>query len=121
MSDIPETDIRKLRRLTAETDMETTSYTDAELTAIIEENEGVIYWAAAQICQEKAAAVTALYDFSADGGSYKRGDLSAKWLKLATHYKNLGGKKNGGTIQLIKWPPEPQRVNVLDWKDEWYA
>ena len=123
MSDntVPESEIKRLRRLTSETDVANSNYTDAMLAEYIERAEGVVYWAAAEICQEKAAAATALFDFSADGGSYQRGDIAAKWLKLAEHYKTLGGKKNGGTIELIKWPPEPQRINVLDYRTEWEA
>ena len=120
MSDVTERDIRRLRRLVAET-AEDSQYTDEMLTEYIERAEGVIYWAAAEICQEKSAACTAQFDFSADGGTYNRGDVSTKWMKLANHYKMLGGKKNGGTILLEKWPPEPQRVNVLDYRDEFYA
>ena len=121
MSDIPETDIKRLRRLVSETDIETSTYTDAMLTEYIERAEGVLYWAAAEICQEKAAAATSLFDFSADGGSYQRGDIAAKWLKLAERYKTLGGKRNGGNILLQKWPVEPQRINVLDYRTEWDA
>lgn len=111
---VSESDIRRLRRLVSETDIETTRYTDAMLVEYIERNDGVLYWAASEICEEKAASTTALFDFSADGGSYQRGDIAAKWLKLAEHYKVLGGKRNGGTIRLRKWPVEPQRENVLD-------
>lgn len=114
-------DIRRLRRLVSETDIENSAYTDKMLAEYLDRAEGVVYWAAAEICQEKAAGATALYDFSADGGSYQRGDIAAKWLKLAEHYNTLGGKKNGGTIQLVKWPPEPQRINVLDYRTEWEA
>lgn len=123
MSDntIPESDIRRLRRLVSETDVLNSPYSDQMLAEYIERAEGVIYWAAAEICQEKAAGATALFNFSADGGRYERGDVAAKWLKLAEHYKALGGKKNGGTIELIKWPPEPQRINVLDYRTEWEA
>ncbi len=105
-------DIRRLRRLVSETNGD--NYSDGDLQEYLDRNDGVVYWAAAEICQEKAAAATSLYDFSADGGSYQRGEIAAKWLKLASHYQTLGGKKNGGTIRLIKYPPEPQRVNVLD-------
>ena len=120
MSDIPESDIRRLRRLVAETGEDST-YTDEMLTEYIELADGVVYWAAAEICQEKAAAATPLFDFSADGGSYQRGDLAAKWLKMAQQYQALGGKRNGGTIQLVKWPPEPKRNNVLDDGTDWDA
>lgn len=108
-----ETDLRQLRRLVSETD-ENSAYSDETLAEILEASDGVVYRAAAEICREKAAAATALFDFSADGGSYQRGDIAAKWLKLADRYSALGGKKNGGTIELIKWPPEKQRINVLN-------
>ena len=121
MSEIPESDIKRLRRLVSETDIANSPYTDTMLEEYIERAEGVIYWAAAEICREKAAGATALFNFSADGGSYQRGDIAAKWLKLADTYKALGGKRNGGTIQLQKWPPEPQRINVLDYRTEWDA
>lgn len=122
MSDqIPEADIRRLRRLVSETDVANSAYTDAMLTDYITRNEGVLYWAASEICQEKAAAAAALFNFSADGGSYQRGDISAKWLKLSEHYNALGGKRNGGNIQLVKWPAEPQRINVLDDRTDWDA
>lgn len=121
MSDIPESDIRRLRRLVAETDIETSAYSDGALEEYLERAQGVVYWAAAEICQEKAAAATNLFNFSADGGSYQRGDIAAKWLKLAEHYKTLGGKRNGGNILLQKWPVEPQRINVLDYRTEWDA
>ena len=92
MSDIPQADIWRLRRLISETDVKTSPYSDCALVEYIERNEGVLYWAAAEICQEKAANAAALFDFSADGGSYKRGDVAAKWLKLADRYNALGGK-----------------------------
>ena len=106
-------EIRRLRRLTCETDIENSPYSDTELNKYIDRADGNIYWAAAEICQEKAAAVNSMYDFSADGGTYHRGDLAAKWLKLADRYSALGGKRSGGTIELIKWPPEKQVRNVL--------
>ena len=112
MAEVTEEEIRRLRRLTCET-AEDSPYTDEMLTEYIEQTEGVIYWAAAEICQEKAAAVNSMYDFSADGGTYHRGDLAAKWLKLADRYSALGGKRSGGTIELRKWPPEKQVRNVL--------
>lgn len=121
MTEIPQEEINRLRRLVSETDVEKSQYTDEMLAEYIEQNEGVVYWAASEICREKAAAAASLFDFSADGGTYNRGDISAKWLKLADVYHNQGGKKNGGTIRLEKWPPEPQRENVLDYRTEWDA
>lgn len=120
MSDIPAEDLQRLRRIVDETSADSV-YTDEILTETIERNEGNLYWAASDICREKSAHATALFDFSADGGTYNRGEVSAKWLKLADAYKAQGGKKNGGTIRLIKYPVEPQRVNVLDNRNEWDA
>lgn len=113
MSEPTESEIRKLRRLVCETG-EDSAYTDEMLVEYLEEAKGSLYWAASDICREKAAAYANLYDFSADGGTYKRGDLTAKWLKLADSYQALGGKRSGGTIRLVKWPHEDVRGNVLE-------
>lgn len=112
MAEVTESEIRRLRRLVCETG-ENSPYTDEMLTEYIEQAEGRVYWAAAEICQEKAAATADLYDFSADGGTYDRGEISAKWLKLADRYSALGGKRSGGTIRLKKWPKEKQERNVF--------
>ena len=121
MSDIPAEDVRKLRRMVSETDIDNSPYSDAILRKMIEEASGNLYWVASDICREKSAQATALFDFSADGGSYHRGDISAKWLKLANTYEAKGGKRNGGTIRLVKFPVEPQRINVLDNRTQWDA
>lgn len=118
MAEVTEAEIRRLRRLISETDTENSGYSDGDLIEYIERNDGVLYWAASEICQEKAAAAASLYDFSADGGTYNRGEQSAKWLKLANTYKACGGKRNGGNIRLVKWPQEPQRINVLEERTE---
>ena len=39
-------DIRRLRRLVSETDIEKSDYTDKTLGEYLDRNEGVIYWAA---------------------------------------------------------------------------
>lgn len=112
MAETESDEIRRLRRLTAET-AEDSPYTTEMLTEYLDRAEGKIYRAAAEICQEKAAAASGFYDFSADGGTYHRGDLATKWQKLADRYSALGGKASGGTIRLKKWPPEKQVPNVF--------
>ena len=107
-----ESDLRQLRRLVSETS-EDSDYSDIDLEDALERNDGNVYHAAAEICREKAAAATALFDFSADGGTYNRGQVAAKWLKLADGYQAIGGKKSGGTIRLVKYPPEKEVANVL--------
>lgn len=44
--------------------------------------------AAADICEEKAAAVAARFDFSADGGSYTRSQEFDHWSRLASRYRS---------------------------------
>ena len=112
MRQVSEEEIRRLRRLVCET-AEDSPYTDEMLTEYIEHAEGRVYWAAAEICQEKAAATANMYDFSADGGSYDRSQVSDKWLKMSDRYNALGGKRSGGTIRLKKWPKERQEPNVF--------
>ena len=107
--------------MTAETDVENSPYTDAMLKEYLDRASGNVFWAASEICREKSAQATALFDFSADGGTYNRGELSAKWAKLAEVYELKGGKRNGGAIRLLKFPVEPQRINVLDNRTEWDA
>jgi hypothetical protein len=45
-------------------------------------------FAAADICEEKAAAVAARFDFNADGGSYTRSQEFDHWSRLASRYRS---------------------------------
>ena len=92
---IPESEILRLRRLVSETDIETSTYTDAMLTAYIERNDGVVYWAAAEICREKSAAATALDLLS----------LTAMTLKFerdsASYFARKSGSLTGSTVRVF--------------------
>jgi hypothetical protein len=60
--------------------------------------------AAADIWSEKAAAVAALYDFSADGGNYSRSQMYKMYQEQARYYRSRRSMK---TIRMIQTPEEP--------------
>jgi len=123
--------IAQVRRMVAEPT--TTTYSDTLITEFIEsypmiDELGVepYYWAqtsgsptktanttwiptydlnaaAGDIWQEKAAALAALYDFSADGGNYQRSQAYDNAQAMAKYYKS---KKSLTTIHLVKSPKE---------------
>ena len=61
--------------------------------------------AAADIWQEKAAGLAALYDFSADGGDYKRSQACQAAERMARFYRS---KRSMKSIRLIKDPAEAE-------------
>ena len=90
--------VSRLRRMCAEPDI--TTYMDSDLAAVIQshpliDSEGRdpthsewvatydMHAAAAEVWQEKAAAVAAAFDFSADGGDYKRSQMHQSALTQA--------------------------------------
>lgn len=46
------------------------------------------YFAAADICEEKATAFAGNFDFSADGGSYTRSQEFEHWSRLSSRYRS---------------------------------
>jgi len=46
------------------------------------------YLAASDICEEKAAALSGNFDFSADGGSYTRSQEFEHWSRLSSRYRS---------------------------------
>jgi len=113
--------IAQLRRMAAEP--LTTTYSDALLTTYIEtypipDGEGHFpgeededYWtptydlhaAAADIWDEKAAAVADRHDFSADGGSYNRSQVYDQAIKQARYHR---ARRAPATATLRKRPRE---------------
>ncbi len=76
MSYTPTTDeITMLRRMTGEYPAGTSTYSDAELSTVLVNRNGDLHASASDIWNWKAAAVAALFDFSADGGDYKQSVL----------------------------------------------
>jgi hypothetical protein len=68
--------------------------------------------AAADIWDEKAAAVAALYDFKADGGDYTRSQMFSMYQKLGSHYRSRRSMK---TTKLIKSPEEYQNTVTVNY------
>jgi hypothetical protein len=131
------TQLADLRRMVAEPT--TATYSDATLTAIIEkyphlDEQGedpftlssatppvhvanaewmpsyCLNSAAGDIWSEKAAALTALYDFSADGGSYQRSQAYEMCMKQARYYRS---RRVPTTMRLVKSPEEPAESQLL--------
>jgi hypothetical protein len=123
--------IRRLRRMVNELD--TTTYTDNDLSDYIEKyplldelgreaytvvtgtqpptydrNEDWIPTydlnaAAADVWEEKAAAVANYFDFSADGGRYSASQKHQQYMEQVEHFRS---QRAITTITLHKWPPE---------------
>jgi len=78
-----EAEVTQLRRMTGEYPASTSGYTDLELSAAIEAREGDLHAAAYDVWTWKAAAASALIDWSADGGDYKQAALYDRYKAQA--------------------------------------
>ena len=102
--------ITQLRRMTGEYPADTSTYTDAELSAIIEARSGDMHAAAYDVWTYKAAAAAALIDWSADGGSY---DQSV----LYDRYKANAEAEKAQSATLSRWIVDPTLKPVTDEPD----
>lgn len=68
--------------------------------------------AAADIWQERAAALAGNFDFSADGGSYQRSQAFKQFMDQARYYKARRSMRN---VRSIKWPPESTNAAAPEW------
>ena len=117
--------IAQLRRMVAEPDA--TTYSTTTLSAIISryplrDSNGYdaddTLWtgvwdlnrAAADIWEEKATAYVADFDFAADGGDYKRSQVQAQMLQMASRYR----AKRATTSLTMKATPRPASAPGLD-------
>lgn len=82
-----ESEITQLRRMTGEYPAGTSSYTDEELSNVLVNRNGDIHAAAHDVWCWKAAAVSGLFDWSADGGDYKQSVLYDRYLQNAAAEK----------------------------------
>ena len=115
--------IAELRRMCAEPT--TATYSDVTLAAYIERypltdargQESYTYdlhAAAADVWNEKAAALAHLYDFSADGGSYTRSQRVAQAQAQARYHL---ARRNLNTIRLTM-ADGPSAANfVINWPE----
>lgn len=63
-----------------------------------------LHAAAADVWEEKAAAVAADFDFQADGASYSRSQKYEHCMTQARHHR---ARRKASTATLHKWPKEP--------------
>lgn len=78
-----------------------------------------LHAAAANVWEEKAAALTTAFDFSADGATYNRSQQYDMMMRQVRYHR---GRRSPTSGTLIKWPPEtdapqPWVVNLFDPKD----
>ena len=116
--------IDQLRRMVAEPTQDT--YTDALLSAAIArhplpDNLGYMpdntAWAgawcinsaAADIWEEKAAALAGDFDFSADGGDYKRSQAHAQMMGMARAYRS----RRSTSALVLRAQPRPETAPGL--------
>jgi hypothetical protein len=122
----PLTQIDQLRRMVAEPTQDT--YTDDLLGSYLAayplpDSAGAIptdtawlgAWdaalAAAQVWEEKAAAVAGDYDFTADGGSYQRSQVYAQMMATARGFRS---RRKTSALVLTAQPP-PDAVDRDAW------
>jgi hypothetical protein len=124
---VPDAMVARLRRLTAEPTA--TTYTDANLRECIEryplaDADGYApdsdLWAgawdinpaAADIWEEKAAALAAAFDFAADGGDYKRSQAYNQMLQQARRFRSM---RQMSTFVMVAEPPPAGAVCEVSW------
>lgn len=76
-------EILQLRRMTGETDTETSEYSEEDLDAAIIAADGNLRAAAAQVWDEKAAALAALVDVNESGSSRRMSQAHTNALAMA--------------------------------------
>ncbi len=68
--------------------------------------------AAADIWEEKAAAMAAAFDFAADGGDYKRSQAYSQMLQQARRFRSM---RQTTTFVMVAEPPPAGAVRVESW------
>lgn len=120
--------VDQLRRMTAEP-LDGSGYSDADLTTYLQRyplpdsagaapaNAGWTgAWdanrAAADLWEEKAAALAGDFDFAADGGNYKRSQAHAQALQMARMYRS---RRATGVLVLQAQPRPEGAPGLADW------
>ena len=120
--------IARVRRLADEATADT--YTDSEIATYIEQyprndsdgNEPTdtdwtatyaVKLAAADLWEEKAAALAGQYDFAADGGQYTRSQAYKHAMQMAARYRGSGGRITSSTLTAS---PQPIEADDLAWR-----
>jgi hypothetical protein len=125
--------LAQLRRMVNEPT--TTPYTDTVLTAYIESHPAMdttglesgdtdwvpvydLHWAAADIWEEKAAAVQAYYNFSADGGNYSQDQLYQTAMEMVRYHQ---ARRKAGSRDTHKSPVEVETDAELTYDGDVFA
>ena len=128
MATVPGSLVARLRRLTAEP-IGASSYSDADLIEAIaryplpdaagaapDESAWTGAWdincAAADIWEEKAAAVAAAFDFAADGGDYKRSQVYTQMMQNARSFRS---RRATTTFTMVAVPPPEGAARASGW------
>ena len=91
-------EVNTLRRMTGEYPEETSSYIYVDLSDAIAARNGDLHAAAYDVWTWKAAAVSALIDWSADGGDYKQAVLYERYKANAEEEKAQSSLLSGMII-----------------------
>ena len=120
--------IAQLRRMAAEP-ITSDTYTQADLSTIIaryplNDTAGLkptdtlwagnwdISRAAADVWDEKAAAVAAAFDFAADGGDYKRSQQYTQYVQSARRFRAM---RQTGALVLVATPAPAAAPGLDEW------
>lgn len=80
--------IQQLRRMSGETDVDSSDYSDEDMDAAIIVADGNLRAAAAQIWDEKAAKLAGLVDVSESGSSRRLSQAHSNALGMARGYRD---------------------------------
>lgn len=72
---------------------------DSPVEPYLENRDGNVYLAAADIWEEKAATIASQYDFSADGASLSRSQQYRHACQMAARMRTLNGPRVGRLTQ----------------------
>lgn len=99
--------LQQLRRMTGETDTDSSDYSDEDMDAVLVAATGNLRAAAAQIWDEKAAKLAGLVDVSESGSSRRMSQAHANALGMATALRDgdvTGERATGARNRTIRRP-----------------
>ena len=84
------TALAKVRREIGDTDSTAALFTDEEIDVYLDNRSDNVLLAAADLCDALATRFARAYDFSTDGQSFKRGQMSEFYAKRASELRARG-------------------------------
>lgn len=101
-----------LRRIVGEYPAGQSDYTDSDMTEVLTDHAGDIHYAAHDVWLWKAAAVSKLFDWSADGGTYKQSALYDRYIANAEAELAQSAAVVGMIIDPTITPVEPEATDA---------